>query len=161
VTSADDLVRLIDIDAIKQLKARYCRGVDTKEWGVWRTVFADDLRFDTGARIHESADDFVSWVATYLPTGVTTAHQVFNPEITFTGPDAAAGIWAMQDYVRFPSDGLPVGFFGYGHYHEQYVRTPDGWRIRSVVLTRIRVDPLAGGIQPRPPAVTPTSAPTT
>jgi hypothetical protein len=159
--SADDLAHLADVETIKQLKARYCRGVDTKDWEAWRTVFADDLRFDTGGRVHDSADAFVSWVATYLPVGVTTAHQVFNPEITLTGADAATAIWAMQDYVRFPSDGLPVGFYGYGHYHEQYVRTSDGWRIRDIVLTRIRVDPLPGGIQPEAPAATPATSPTT
>jgi hypothetical protein len=138
--TTDDVARLIDIEAIKQLKARHRRGVDTKEWGAWRKVFADDLRVDTGGRIHDSADEFVSWVATYLPAHVTTAHQ---------------------DYVRFPSDGLPVGFFGYGHHHEQYVRASDGWRIRGIVLTRIGVDPLAGGIQPEAPAASSTTTPTT
>jgi hypothetical protein len=29
---------------------------------------------------------------------------------------------------------------GYGHYHETYERTDDGWRIKTITLTRLRVD---------------------
>ena len=29
---------------------------------------------------------------------------------------------------------------GFGHYHETYVRTPEGWRISSTRLTRLRVE---------------------
>jgi hypothetical protein len=29
---------------------------------------------------------------------------------------------------------------GYGHYHETYVRLADGWRIKSIRLSRLRVD---------------------
>ena len=28
-----------DIEEIKQLKARYCRLLDTKDWASWRSVF--------------------------------------------------------------------------------------------------------------------------
>ncbi|MDT5245538.1 MAG: hypothetical protein QOD36_2914, partial [Mycobacterium sp.] len=36
----DDATRLLEIEAIKQLKARYCRFLDTKDWQAWRGVFA-------------------------------------------------------------------------------------------------------------------------
>ncbi len=29
---------------------------------------------------------------------------------------------------------------GYGHYHEEYVRTADGWRVKSSTVKRLRVD---------------------
>jgi hypothetical protein len=29
---------------------------------------------------------------------------------------------------------------GYGHYHDTYVKGPDGWRISSSKLTRLRRD---------------------
>ena len=29
---------------------------------------------------------------------------------------------------------------GYGHYHETYEKGPDGWRIKTLLLTRLRVD---------------------
>ena len=36
-----------DIEAIKQLKARYFRTMDSKDWAGMRQVFADDLTIDT------------------------------------------------------------------------------------------------------------------
>jgi len=38
-----------DIEAIKQLKARYFRTMDTKDWDGMRTVFTDDVVMDTSA----------------------------------------------------------------------------------------------------------------
>ena len=32
----DDAATLLEIEAIKQLKARYCRLLDTKDWQAWR-----------------------------------------------------------------------------------------------------------------------------
>jgi hypothetical protein len=35
-------VALVDIEAIKQLKARYCRHLDAKDWLASREIFTDD-----------------------------------------------------------------------------------------------------------------------
>jgi len=32
-----------DLEAIKQLRARYCRLLDTKDWEGWRDVFTEDV----------------------------------------------------------------------------------------------------------------------
>jgi hypothetical protein len=52
----------------------------------------------------------------------------------------------MRDYLLYPGEGPPVGFVGYGHYHETYARQSGGWRIHRLVLTRIGIDPLVGGL---------------
>ena len=36
-----------DVEAIKQLKARYFRAMDTKDWDAMRDVFTDDVVVDT------------------------------------------------------------------------------------------------------------------
>ena len=36
-----------DVEAIKQLKARYFRTLDTKDWAAMRQVFTDDVVVDT------------------------------------------------------------------------------------------------------------------
>ncbi|MBP2478620.1 hypothetical protein JOF53_007492 [Crossiella equi] len=128
-----------DIEAIHQLKARYCRLLDTKQWAAWREVFAEDLVSDTseaGGKVIEGADAFVAFVRQHLgqPSQVST-HQVFMPEIQLTSPTTAKGIWAMEDLVDF----TPVlGVHGFGHYHETYVKTGGQWRIKSSKLTRLR-----------------------
>jgi len=141
-----DIQRLIDIEDIKQLKARYYRYNDTQDWAAFRDVFTDDVHYETGTQILDGRDQLVTTFAAGLKDG-KTAHMAGLPEVTITGPDTATGIWAFRDYVQVAADSeAVVGFRGYGHEHDEYIRTGDGWRIKSVVITRIRVDPFEGGL---------------
>jgi uncharacterized protein (TIGR02246 family) len=128
-----------DIEAIKQLKARYCRLMDTKDWAGYRQVFTDDVTMDTtdsGGNVITGADDFLEFL---VPTigDVVTVHQCHTPEITITSPTTARGIWAMEDMLRWP-DGTDM--HGYGHYTETYEKVGGDWRIKSSTLTRLRTD---------------------
>jgi hypothetical protein len=148
--------RALDLDAIHQLKARYCRFIDTKQWDLLASVFTQDARFEglgsapTGATV----EMFVTGISTRF-ANVVSIHHCHMPEINFLGLDRARGIWAMMDYVEWAEGaGGPHeaqgfrGFTGYGHYEEAYHRTADGWRIAFLRLTRLRIDPL---LHPAPP----------
>jgi ketosteroid isomerase-like protein len=133
--------QLRDVEEIKQLRARYVRLVDTKDWAAWARLLSDDFRLESDAGVHEGRDAVVAMVSAALSAG-STVHHCFTPEIVITGGDAATGTWAMEDIVRIEVDGTPVAFHGYGHYRDEYVRTADGWRFRSSVETRLQIDPL-------------------
>ncbi|MFB4297640.1 nuclear transport factor 2 family protein [Actinomadura sp. NTSP31] len=141
-----------DIEAIKQLKARYCRTMDTKDWDAMRRVFTDDVVVDTtgsGGGVVTGADAFMAFLEETL-AGQVTVHHCHTPEITLTSPSTAAGIWAMEDRIQWADGGELVGF---GHYHETYEKAGGAWRIRTSTLTRLRMDvtePAAR--EPREPA---------
>jgi hypothetical protein len=136
----DEIQRLDDIHEITQLKASYCRFVDTKDWESWGNLLVDDYYFDSDGGIYEGRDNVVNFVRTALGEAMTV-HHVHSPEITFTGPDTAHGIWPMYDYVRIPGEGgSEFVLHGYGWYEEDYVRTSDGWRLSRCVEKRQRVD---------------------
>lgn len=134
-----------DLEAIKQLKARYFRLLDTKQWAAWGEVFAADVRMEVPEAAVEldGRDAVVSSVSAALE-GTRTVHHGHMPELELTGPDTATGIWAMEDYVEWPEadDGTRVGLRGYGHYHDEYVREGGTWRIARTRLERLRIDPL-------------------
>lgn len=136
-----DAATLLEIESIKQLKARYCRHLDTKDWAAWRTVFTDDFVSDTaeaGGKVIDGADEFVAFTRKALGRPAqATAHQVHAPEITLTSATTARGVWALQDVVRF---GAGVTLVGYGHYHETYENVAGQWLIKSSKLTRLRED---------------------
>ena len=139
---------LRDIEEIKQLKARHCRLVDTKDWAGWaETCLTEDFHLDSGGGVQDGRDVVVASVSSSLDSG-STVHHVYMPEITLTSPDSATGVWPMEDWIRVTIGGNTVAFHGCGHYHEAYVRTDQGWRIKSSVQTRLRIDP----IDPDPPA---------
>lgn len=124
--------------AIANLKAAYCRLLDTKDWDGWKQLFTEDFELDvtgSGGDVVKGRDAVVASVRGSIETA-KTAHQVHFPEITINGDEADA-IWAMQDRVDW---GEGRALTGYGHYHEHYVRTPEGWRIASQKLTRLIMD---------------------
>lgn len=137
----DDIDSLREVEQLQQLKARYCRLLDTKDWAAWRELFADDFVSDTspsGGRRVEGADAFVGYVRKNLgkPTQ-TTVHQVHAPELELTSATTARGIWALHDYVRFAP---ALKLQAYGHYHETYEKIGGEWRFTSSTLTRVRED---------------------
>jgi len=128
-----------DLEAIKQLKARYCRTMDTKDWVAMREVFTDDVTVTgtgSGGRVTRGADEFMAFLVKLIGE-VSTVHHCHTPEIEITSPTSATGIWAMEDMLRFP-DGREL--HGYGHYHETYEKLDGRWRIASLDLIRLRVD---------------------
>ena len=130
---------MADIEAIKQLKARYFRTMDTKDWDGMRRVFADDVRMDTtssGGGVVHGADEFMVFLRGVIGD-VVTVHHGHMPEIEMTSPTTATGIWAMEDRLRWPNGAQMEGF---GHYHETYEKVDGEWRIKSSTLTRLRVD---------------------
>lgn len=135
---------LLDIEAIKQLKARYFRLMDTKQWDAWGEVFAEGVVMEVpeADMVVEGRQAVVDAVSGALATAVSS-HHGHMPEIEITGPDSATGIWAMFDLVTWDTgDGARQGIEGFGHYHEEYARTADGWQISRVRLERLRVDPV-------------------
>jgi hypothetical protein len=149
----DIVERLWAIEQIKQLKARYFRFLDTKDWPGMRTIWTDDAVFD--ARTAKTVDpagagtDAADWVWTGRDAIVTaisavatlpTAHHGHCHEIEVLSPTDARGIIAMEDYV-WPGIGDIQRTFlhGYGHYHEEYRCVGGQWQIRRSRISRLNV----------------------
>jgi hypothetical protein len=158
------LDRLADREAIKELKARYFRHVDAKEWDLLRALFAPDVKFFGVPQPFENGDAFVDWVSGWFADAITDHHGDV-PEITFLGAETARAIWPMTDRIEFLSERTPdkraaaagaspgvtfvsnerwgpFGFTGAGHYHDEYRLIDGEWKISVWSLTRIRVDRL-------------------
>ena len=140
----DPVARLVAIEEIKNLKARYFRFLDTKQWEEWGSVFADDvvMEIPEADAVMRGRADVVKYVSAALERS-TSVHHGHMPEIEITGVDTARGVWAMSDYVEWSKkDGTAAGLRGYGHYLEGYVRENGEWRIAELRLERLRIDPL-------------------
>ena len=140
------LQQVSDLYEIQLLKARYFRYMDLRMWDQWRDVFTDDFEMhmdgtktpQSGPPTIKGADAFVAYLSQSVPEKLTI-HQGHMPEIEFVDENTATGIWAMYDWVDDP--GRDRYSQGYGHYHERYVRCPDGkWRICETHLTRLRTN---------------------
>lgn len=141
----NEIEKLLALEEIRQLKARYFRCVDTKDWDGYAAVFADDVHFDITADVPDCILTSPSAIVEMTRLGLSncvSVHHGHCPEITFTSDTSATGVWAMEDMLRWaPGSGAPIHtLHGFGHYHETYRRIDGRWRIQSLRLTRLRVD---------------------
>ncbi|MEX3854946.1 nuclear transport factor 2 family protein [Paraburkholderia sp. BR10923] len=140
-----DIEKLVAIEEIKQLKARYFRCIDTKNWDGFKSVFASDARFDISDDVpgcilvgREKIEQAVS-----VPLAeCVSVHHGHCPEIEITSGTTASGIWAMEDMLRWEADSAYPNrtLHGYGHYVETYEKIDGRWHIKSMKLQRLRVD---------------------
>jgi hypothetical protein len=133
-----------DLEAIRQLKARYCRYLDTKDYDAWRALFAADVVVKLDLAVSAGGADPqtmppLEGIEAFEPvvmSGVAdaaTMHHCHTPEIELTSESTATGIWAMEDLLIF-ADGNQL--HGAGHYHETYEKRDGAWVITSLHLTR-------------------------
>ncbi|WP_373692385.1 nuclear transport factor 2 family protein [[Mycobacterium] kokjensenii] len=130
--TAATLQKIADIDAIKQVKYRYMRALDTKHWDDFAATLADDVTAAYGQSMGKKQtfgdrESLVEFMRNSLPGNIITEHRVNHPEITLTGPDTATGIWYLQDRVIVPDVNLML--IGAGFYEDTYRRTADGWKL--------------------------------
>lgn len=115
---------LSDLEAIKQLRARYCLLLDAQEWDGLRALFTDDCRFSVGSGDYDDPDAFVGNLRAAL-AGESHVHVASMPIIELTGPDSARGLWSFSNRGAL------------GHYQDEYARQPEGWRISRMTMTWI------------------------
>lgn len=150
----DALTKLIAINEIQQLKSRYFRLVDTRDWTALEHVYTRDAQFDASEalRVHplngppegevgpviHGNRAIVAWASRSLEN-YTSVHHGANHEVTIESETEASGVIAMVDIIR-GSDRKAEIFRATGHYWESY-RVEDGaWRIARSKLTRLTND---------------------
>jgi ketosteroid isomerase-like protein len=130
VVTPEDLVTL---EEIRQLKYRYLRAVDTKDWDLLASTFTQDGVADYGTPamgkplVLTGRDAIVGFMRDNLGPGIITVHAAGQPEITLDG-DTATGMWCFQDTVIAAEHKVVIQ--GAAFYEDTYRRDTDGtWRI--------------------------------
>ena len=141
-----DLDQHNEFEAIRQLKSRYFRLMDTQQWEAWKDCFTDDVSafYEGAPRVNPDAPTDIGCEGkqalidgvSQLMEGAVSMHQGFMPEIELTSATTAKAIWAMFDYVRLPT----CAFKGWGHYHEEYVKENGQWKMKKIHLTRLHTE---------------------
>lgn len=149
--TADDL---IEIERIKRVKYAYMRALDTQDWALMRSIFADDARawYDSGRLSAQGADAIVAMVSAGVDGKVVSSHVALHPEIDLVAPDRAVGRWRFEDTV-IALDGAAGAMRpgdmvrGAGCQTDEYVKLGGEWKIASTGYVRLyhRLEPADGG----------------
>ena len=120
-----------DFEAIKRLKYKYQRCLDTKRWNELRECFTEDAKaaYSSGKFSFDSRDAIMKFLEGAMGAdSFHSSHVVSQPEIEFIDEQHATGRWCLQDYVidtRFD-----MSIRGAAFYEDEYRKGGDGvWRI--------------------------------
>jgi len=122
---------LRDIEAIKQLKARYCYLVDERRWEELAQLWTEDAvgDYDFGLVFH--GRDAVMEGFFHGPT-VTAAsffvHMVHNPIVNVAG-DSATGQWYLTAQSASQAG---QAMWVMGRYQDEFRRVGGEWKIKSL-----------------------------
>ena len=136
---------LLEIEAIKQLKARYLRGLDTNDWETFAATMTEDCRarYNSGKLSFDSRDEIVAFMRENLGGDkVITLHQGHQPEIEIIDEAQGRGTWYLQDLVLQLEAGIRL--YGSAIYSDVYSRVDGQWLISETGYRRVfeAVEPL-------------------
>ncbi len=131
------MAALDEIEAIKRLKYKYLRCLDTKSWAELAECFTEDAisAYDSGKYTFEGRDQIIGFLekAFGSPT-MLTLHQVHHPEIELTGATTAKGTWYLEDMVIDTRSNTTLR--GASFYHDEYVKQGGAWKLKSTGYER-------------------------
>ena len=123
------------LEELRQLKYRYLRTLDLKQWDDFAATLAPDVEASYGPDLRFSGRDaVVEFMRTSLGPAIITVHQCHHPELAIDG-DHASGTWYLEDKVIITEHRMLLT--GAAFYDDAYARDPDGtWRISRTGYVR-------------------------
>lgn len=142
----EGLDRLLALEDIKQLRAIYCRTIDSHDWPRLATILTDDFLLDmspTGEVLGTEVKP-VSGKANVMALFeqgfeqlTKLLHIVTIPEIEFQDGEHATGIWRQETFIKENRPDIPGTGIAYATVWDTYRKEAGKWLIASV---RVKLD---------------------
>jgi 3-phenylpropionate/cinnamic acid dioxygenase small subunit len=137
----DDKAQIADV------LIRYATAIDSKDWPLLRSCWTDEIDVDYGDLGHFAAAEALTDLMRQIHDGMgPTYHRMTNFVINAEGDRATARSYVHALLMAIPDDSASW-VEALGHYDDELVRTPDGWRIsrRTTHIARVQAGAAAGG----------------
>lgn len=131
---------LLDRAEISDVICNYARGVDSHDWTLFRSCFADEIEADFSSlgdmgHFRGSADKWVKLARGLMEALDATQHLMGNIQVEVNGDEAVGRSYLQAQHVHAEDLGGNQYIIA-GHYRWDMVRTPQGWRVRRYSLTK-------------------------
>ena len=131
---------LADRAEIHDVIVRYGWAIDTKDWELLDTCFTADAEVDYSSNPGGKKGPYQqirSWLEKMISAFPVTQHLMANIDVQLAGDTATCRTMVTNPQGAATREG-PLHFFYVGaRYDDQFVRTPDGWRIKLRVETTL------------------------
>ena len=135
-----EVQKLNDIEAIKQLKAKYFRCLDSKTWDELETTLSPNIvtSYSDGKLVFKSPKEVTGYLSETMPVEEFSMHTGHTPEITIESETTATGRWYLEDILIF-TDGKFKGtqVNGGAFYTDKYEKIDGQWYILETGYLRI------------------------
>jgi hypothetical protein len=134
-----DIQRLMDMEAIRQLKHAYFRCLDTANWEEMATLFHPDVSVHFTGGSYEwklrGRDEYLGSLRKAFTRQAIGHHNGHHPEIQILSASEATGIWYLADHMWI----LGANYFttGTALYWDRYRKTDGRWQIAETRYERI------------------------
>lgn len=135
-----------DKEQIAEVLIRYATGIDSKDWPSLRSCWTDEIDVDYGDLGHFATAEALTDLMRQIHNGMgPTYHRMTNLVINVDGDRATARSYVHALLMAIPDDSASW-VEALGHYDDELVRTPDGWRIarRTTHIARVQAGATAG-----------------
>ena len=125
--------------AVAECVYRYATGVDTRDWAMYRSLFADEVEIDFSsydpglAPMTIAADDWVAGLKPLFEGLAATQHMMSNPLVDLEGDSAQITMYVRAHHVFDAED--PESYYTIGgYYRDRLVRERGNWKLVRVNL---------------------------
>lgn len=139
----EGLERLLALEDIRLLRAKYCRYIDTHEFDRLTEVLSEDFVLDMspaskvlGGRTQpiRGRDAVIGHMNAHYATLNKLLHITTIPIIEFSDEDNAVGIWRQETFVKEGREDFVGAGIAYATATDTYRKVDGTWRLTSVRL---------------------------
>jgi hypothetical protein len=148
--AAGQLAQLIDERDIVAVALRYCRALDTHDWGLLDQVFQPDATASFGRPERlVGREEIVDRIRKALEHLDDSQHLVGNHEVVIDGDAATHRCYLQAQHVRHEAEDGPH-YIVAGRYEDHLARSAVGWRIAHRDLIVMWTEGNSGAIRRKP-----------
>jgi hypothetical protein len=134
-----DIQRLMDMEAIRQLKYAYFRCVDTANLEELATLFHDDVSVNFKGGSYEwkiqGKQDYVQNIGMAFSSEAVGQHNAHHPEIQMLSTTEATAMWYLEDNMWILNHNAKT--FGTAIYWDRYLKVDGRWLIKDTRYERV------------------------
>ena len=134
-----DIQRLMDMEAIRQLKYAYFRCVDTANLEELATLFHDEVSVHFKGGSYEwkfqGKQEYVDNIAMSFSTQAVGQHNAHHPEIQILSETEATALWYLEDNMWILNHKAKT--YGTAIYWDRYLKVDGRWLIKDTRYERV------------------------
>jgi len=135
MTLEERITRLEDIEAIRQLQAKYQRCLDCRDFDGIADCFADEVvsAYGNGSMAYNGKAEVLGFLRKVMTEHIPSTHLIHGGEIDVNAPTAHAK-WYLEDYLNHRI--FLMKLHGAAIYDVDYVKRDNRWQITKIGYTR-------------------------